>query len=85
MFRKYGVTVAQYESMLAAQDGHCATCPATTPGSRSMHFQVDHDHRTGVVRGLLCLRCNLAIGQSDDNVSVIEAWAQYLRGTLGFS
>lgn len=48
----------EYEAMLAAQDGHCALCPAT-PKTRRLH--VDHDHKTGAVRGLLCYRCNNAL------------------------
>lgn len=45
----------QYERLLAAQGGHCALCPAT-PKTRRLH--VDHEHRTGLVRGLLCMKCN---------------------------
>jgi hypothetical protein len=53
-----GVTDEQYERLLAAQGGHCALCPST-PKTRRLH--VDHDHRTGLVRGLLCHRCNRGI------------------------
>lgn len=50
-----GVTLEQYERLLAAQGGHCAICP-NTPKTRRLH--VDHEHRGGPVRGLLCYRCN---------------------------
>lgn len=50
-----GVSDDQYERLLAAQGGHCALCPST-PKTRRLH--VDHEHRTGRVRGLLCHRCN---------------------------
>lgn len=53
-----GVTDEQYDAMLAAQDGHCALCPSK-PGTRRLH--VDHDHRTGKIRALLCHRCNRAL------------------------
>ena len=53
-----GVTPDEYARMLAAQDGHCALCP-NTPKTRRL--SVDHDHRTGAVRGLLCYRCNRAL------------------------
>jgi hypothetical protein len=56
--KQLGVSDADYERMLAAQDGHCAICPST-PKTRRLH--VDHDHRTGAVRGLLCHRCNRAL------------------------
>jgi hypothetical protein len=50
-----GVTDADYARMLAAQDGHCALCPSIP---KTRRFAVDHDHKTGTVRGLLCHRCN---------------------------
>ena len=53
--KQLGVTDEDYARMLAAQGGGCAICGAT-PKTRRLH--VDHDHRTGRVRGLLCHRCN---------------------------
>ena len=54
--RGLGVTDEMYEQMLREQGGHCALCPAV-PGTRRLH--VDHDHKTGRIRGaLLCHRCN---------------------------
>jgi len=53
--KQLGITDAEYERLLAAQGGHCALC-ANTPKTRRLH--VDHDHRTGEVRGLLCYVCN---------------------------
>ena len=53
--RDLGLTDWQYDLLLANQDGHCALCPSE-PKTRRLH--VDHDHRTGKVRGLLCHRCN---------------------------
>jgi hypothetical protein len=50
-----GVSDDDYARLLAAQGGHCALCPAT-PKTRRLH--VDHDHRTGRIRGLLCHSCN---------------------------
>lgn len=50
-----GITAEEYDLRLAAQGGGCAICGAT-PKTRRLH--VDHDHKTGAVRGLLCLRCN---------------------------
>jgi hypothetical protein len=56
--RQLGVTDDEYARMLAAQGGGCAICGAT-PKTRRLH--VDHDHKTGTVRGLLCHRCNRAL------------------------
>ena len=67
--KQLGVTDADYTRMLEAQGGGCAIC-GNPPKSRRLH--VDHDHRTGQVRGLLCFRCNRAL---PDYVS-----AAWLRG-----
>jgi hypothetical protein len=53
--KQLGVSDEQYERLLAAQGGHCALCP-NGPKTRRLH--VDHEHRSGKVRGLLCHRCN---------------------------
>lgn len=53
--RTYGITSRQYAQMLKVQRGRCAICSAK-PKQRRLH--VDHDHKTGVVRGLLCYYCN---------------------------
>ena len=56
--KQLGVTVEQYDALLAAQGGGCAIC-GNPPKTRRLH--VDHDHKTGRVRGLLCHRCNRAL------------------------
>jgi len=53
-----GVSLEQYEEMLARQNGGCAIC-GNPPKTRRL--DVDHDHRTGKIRGLLCHRCNRAL------------------------
>lgn len=50
-----GVTDDDYHRMLDRQNGHCALCPSTP---KTRRFSVDHDHKSGHVRGLLCHRCN---------------------------
>jgi hypothetical protein len=60
---KFGLTVADYEEMLAGQNGACKICGKTT----RKRLAVDHDHETGEVRGLLCHRCNMGLGLFDDN------------------
>ena len=74
---RYGITVAQYEQMLEDQAGCCKVC--STGG---VTLDIDHDHATGEVRGLLCRRCNLTLGLYNDNADHLEALASYLRGTL---
>jgi hypothetical protein len=52
--RTYGITEAEYGDVLEHQGGVCAICLRKPKGN----LHVDHDHRTGVIRGLLCMRCN---------------------------
>lgn len=61
LMRRYGITLAEWDALLERQGGHCAFCPATV-GFRGGRLLVDHDHETGAVRGLLCYRCNTALG-----------------------
>lgn len=74
----YGITHEDYELMLAKQDFKCAICSSTEP-KRGRHFFVDHDHKTGQVRGLLCCPCNMGIGQLQDNPDFLRAGANYLE------
>jgi hypothetical protein len=69
----YGMTVADLDAMLVAQHGVCAICQAAAAA------HVDHDHRSGRVRGLLCFRCNAAIGQLGDDPRVVRRAARYLE------
>jgi len=85
--REYGVTLAQYDEMLARQGGLCAICrkPETTRRSSGevLPLAVDHDHATGGVRGLLCMRCNLLTGvfEGHPDCDRIEAMIEtYLEG-----
>lgn len=73
----YGMTVDDYDRLLADQGGGCAICGGEA-GGRWGRFFVDHDHSTGAVRGLLCLRCNRAIGLLNDDPEVAERLARYL-------
>jgi hypothetical protein len=80
--RRYGITAHQFDEMLVAQRGLCAICSKTMKnGSRSGDgLHIDHCHKTGAVRGLLCGKCNLAIGLfSDDPTSLAKA-IDYLKG-----
>lgn len=75
--RKYGMTVEQYDEMLAAQDGGCAICGRPPTPGISLH--VDHDHETGAIRRLLCFLCNNLLGDAGDDPSLLEKAAAYLR------
>ena len=74
--KAYGMTVADYDAMLARQGGRCAIC-RRPPGKRRL--AVDHDHRTGRNRALLCGSCNLLIGYARENLRVLWAAIEYLH------
>jgi len=80
--RSYGITQAQYEEMLAEQGGGCAICGTDVFGDNqhgSMSAAVDHDHDTGVVRGLLCRECNTTLGRMKDNPELLRRAADYIE------
>jgi hypothetical protein len=71
--RRYGITAADADAVLAAQGGLCAICRAAPAA------HVDHDHATGAVRALLCFNCNGGLGQFKDDPDVLRAAAEYVQ------
>ncbi len=81
--RVYGISLDQYNAIFEAQDYRCAICRCTeeeAEAKSSQGFCVDHDHETGAVRNILCSHCNRGIGLLQDDSTVLEAAANYLRG-----
>jgi len=76
--RNYGLTLEDYEHMLAEQGGACAICH-DTPNGRWTKLNIDHCHITGKVRGLLCVNCNRALGYLKDDPSRAIRCAEYLQ------
>lgn len=76
-FRTYGVTAIQYNAQAKYQQHVCGICQK----SCAVHKQlsVDHDHRTGAWRGLLCHRCNRLLGMADDSAARLAKAAVYLE------
>jgi Recombination endonuclease VII len=71
--QSYGIGADKVDSLIQKQGGLCAVClkrPAT---------QVDHDHTTGVVRGIVCLLCNAAMGAFRDDPKLIRRAIAYVR------
>lgn len=76
--RTYGITSEDYEQLLAAQAGKCAIC--ALPPRGKLPLNVDHDHKTGLVRGLLCWSCNhRVLPSARDNAATLSSAAKYLR------
>jgi hypothetical protein len=75
----YGLPLGQYEEIREAQNGLCAICGRAETSRRTGRLSVDHDHETGALRGLLCNRCNRALGEFDDSPGRLRAAAAYLE------
>ena len=74
----YGITLEDYNIMLFQQDGCCAICE-THHTELKRKLAVDHNHITGEVRGLLCVNCNLAIGNLKDDITLLKKAIKYLK------
>jgi Recombination endonuclease VII len=83
ILKQYGLTPEDYERMLTEQGGLCAVCRTDTPGRGKPSWNVDHDHETGAVRGLLCHNCNMALGMLGDCVETAQALVSYLLAHRG--
>jgi len=75
---RYGMSPEEYEELLEEQLNCCACCGSSNP-QRKSGFVIDHDHNTGLVRGLLCHNCNIGIGQLGDSISGVTNALEYLR------
>lgn len=76
--KSYGLTEAEYERMWVEQLGVCAICHRPDPTHQNL--VVDHDHETGLVRGLLCHPCNTALGIVRDDPEHLTRMVSYLEG-----
>ena len=74
--RLYGITIEQYVEIFSKQNGVCAICLEECKTRKSL--SVDHNHLTGKIRGLLCNRCNRAIGMFNDDTAILERAKKYI-------
>lgn len=75
--KKYNMSLADYDQMLEFQNGVCVTCGKINKGGKRL--AVDHNHKTGEIRGLLCQKCNQAIGLVGEDIRVLIKLAEYLN------
>jgi hypothetical protein len=80
--RKYGLSLDDYDAMVTQQQGVCAACGQPETASNQfgvIPLSIDHDHETGKIRGLLCMRCNWALGFLGDNPERLRMLLQYME------
>lgn len=77
-FKKYGITGSDFRNMLNDQNSKCPICNKNI----TKNLSVDHDHITGKIRGLICNKCNLSIGNAEDSPVRLRLMADYLEGKL---
>lgn len=82
--KKYGLTQAGYEQMVLDREGKCDLCLEVPQPTKKRRYglYVDHDHVTGRVRGLLCNRCNFALGHLRDRPDIAARVGPYLNHNL---
>ena len=79
--KRYGITIEQYNEMLAEQNGCCAICEkpeANEIGGKTTSLAVDHDHTTGKIRALLCSNCNRGLGLFNDDAALLAKAQSYV-------
>lgn len=74
---RYGLSIEEYEKLVAKHDGNCAIC--NNPPTSYFKLYIDHDHATGKVRGLLCSQCNSLLGMAKENITTLQAAISYLE------
>jgi len=80
---RFGIDSNCYDYILKEQDNVCAICNKNNPinekTGKSKRLAVDHDHNTGIIRGLLCHQCNIALGSFNDNIENLKWAIEYLK------
>lgn len=77
--KKYGITLKDFHSIMKVQGDVCAICRRSLDGGKASH--IDHNHITNEIRGILCSKCNTAIGLLDEDENIIWNLLEYLKKT----
>lgn len=77
--RKFGINLEEYKTLFESQNKKCAICGYEDLSVKNFFPVVDHDHKSGAVRGLLCMQCNMGIGKFKDNPDLLRSAARYLE------
>lgn len=79
--KRYGLTEQQYNELFEKQDYRCAVCRISLGGIPQRQIQVDHEHLSERVRGILCHNCNVGLGHFKDNPQLLRLAALYLENS----
>ena len=79
LLSKYGISDTEYNEILKSQNDVCAICFKKETRNRTKNLSIDHCHKTGKVRGLLCAKCNSALGHFEDNIENMKNAINYLN------
>lgn len=82
LFLRYGITFEQWGQMREKENFSCMIC-GVSEEKTGRKLAVDHCHKTGRVRGVLCSLCNTTLGHAKDSVTTLEAAIKYLKDTKG--
>lgn len=77
--RVYGIELADLKDLMGEQNGRCAICGLSDTSKPTVFPVVDHCHKTGAVRGLLCANCNKGLGHFKDDINLLFSAAMYLK------
>jgi len=77
----YNMTAEEFVRMFTEQDGKCKICGSKLGTILLGKLNIDHDHKTGKVRGLLCRSCNMGLGSFKDNLILLRSAVKYLEET----
>ena len=75
---RHGISDSMYQRLISYQMFRCGICREVWNPS-SKRFAIDHDHKTGKTRGLLCVRCNVGLGYMRDNPEILRSAIEYLE------
>lgn len=83
VLKKYNLTPEKYQKLLKQQNGLCAICKQPELNKKRnglvKNLTIDHNHKTGEIRGLLCYHCNLVLGHIYDKISILKTMIEYLQ------
>ena len=76
--RKYNLSIEEYETLIESQNNSCKVCGTHAKNNIKGKLYIDHCHTTGKVRGLLCMKCNSALGLLNDDKTLVQKLIDYL-------